>query len=113
MLPCQLSASVCPSRPRTRWLNGGVGDLEAGAEDDRVDLVLDCRRRRRSEVSRTSRMPAVTTSTLSAHSAGYQVFEPRIALAAEPVVGHELRPQLGVGDLLGDVGPGTALGHAA
>ena len=39
-LPCQASPSVCPSRPRTAREAGVVVDLEAGAEDDRVELAL-------------------------------------------------------------------------
>jgi hypothetical protein len=57
--------------------------VEAGAEDDRVDLALDAVAGRRRGAA-TSRCRPVTSSTLGLPSAGYQRFDGRMRL--QPIV---------------------------
>ena len=53
----------CGRRGRARGPRRDVGDVEAGPEDDRVDLALRHRPRRRPRVRRTSATASVTSST--------------------------------------------------
>ena len=54
-LPSQTSASDAPVAAADALGDRQVGDVEAGAEDDRVDLVLGAVGGRRSSAARTSR----------------------------------------------------------
>ena len=63
------SASERPSLPKMPREGGGVGDVEAGGNDDRVDLTGRCRSVDDDPV-RTSSMPSVTRSTFAWASVG-------------------------------------------
>ena len=79
-----------PSRPRTSLANGDVGDVEAGREDDRVDLVRSCRRGDDAVRADLRRCPSVTTSTFGCGERRIAVVGQQDPLAADRVVGREL-----------------------
>ena len=78
----QASASVRPSRPVTLPRDRQVGDVEAGAEDDRVDRVLDAVGGDDARPGATSVIGSVTTSTFGRVSAGQVVVGEQHPLAA-------------------------------
>ena len=66
--------------PADQPADGHVEDLEAGAEDERVDLELAAVGGHDRVLGGTSATPSVTSSTLSRASAGYQSLDGRMRL---------------------------------
>ena len=96
------SAAVDPLGDR------GCEDLEAGAEDDRVDLVLGPIAQR-SPCGRAPRAHRRYNVDVVLGERGVPVAGDQDALARDLEVGHQLRPQLGVANAGGAGAPAAML----
>ena len=107
--PFQTSVRLLPSRPWTIFGARHPGDVEAGAEDDRVDLALGA-------VGADDGVAAHLGEALGEQldvglgDRRVEVVGDQGALAAERVVGRELAAQLRIRDLAGDVALADARG---
>ena len=117
---CRGGPSGCPARrrrascrrgPRTDPADRHVGDLEAGAEDDRVDLALLAVAGDDRVARVTLSTPPVTSSTLGLRERAVPAVRGQDPLAADRVAGRDLLEQLRVGDLAAHVPARDPLGQ--
>ena len=109
-LPCQTSSSVLPCGPRTMPPDRHVGDLEAGAEDDRVDLAL-LAVAGHDRVRRDLLDAAGEQLDVGLGERRVPLVRGQDPLAADRVAGRDLLEQLGVGDLAAHVAARDPLGQ--